>query len=120
MPKRAAGLTQTLPPREPGTAAYRWLYESLRDQILAGRLRPGSRLAGSRDLASQHAVARRTVVAAFDQLAAEGYVEGSVGSGTYVSRVLPEELLEAGRPAAPKPGAAAPSRALSGHARRAA
>jgi GntR family transcriptional regulator/MocR family aminotransferase len=119
MPKRAAGLTQTLPLREPPTAAYRWLYESLRDQILAGRLRPGSRLAGSRDLASQHGLARGTVVAAFDQLAAEGYVEGRVGSGTYVSRVLPDSLLEAGRPSPAKRGAAAPRRDLSEYARRA-
>ena len=32
---------------------------------------------------------------AFDQLLAEGYVEGQVGSGTFVSRTLPEDLLEA-------------------------
>ena len=32
---------------------------------------------------------------AFDQLIAEGYVEGRVGSGTFVSPTLPEELLEA-------------------------
>ncbi|MDQ3746153.1 MAG: hypothetical protein M3444_17395 [Acidobacteriota bacterium] len=36
---------------------------------------------------------RNTVVNAFEQLLAEGYLEGQVGSGTYVSRVLPEELL---------------------------
>ena len=34
------------------------------------------------------------MVAAFEQLKSEGYVEGSVGSGTYVSRVLPEHWLE--------------------------
>jgi hypothetical protein len=35
------------------------------------------------------------MMSAFDQLIAEGYVEGRVGSGTFVSPTLPEELLEA-------------------------
>jgi GntR family transcriptional regulator/MocR family aminotransferase len=35
-------------------------------------------------------VARGTVVAAFDQLAAEGYVESTVGNGTFVRRMIPE------------------------------
>ena len=32
-------------------------------------------------------------MSAFDQLLAEGYIEGKVGAGTYVSRVLPDEVL---------------------------
>ena len=30
----------------------------------------------------------------FEQLKSEGYVEGTLGSGTYVSKVLPDELLQ--------------------------
>jgi GntR family transcriptional regulator/MocR family aminotransferase len=41
-------------------------------------------------VASQYRVARGTVVAAFDQLAAEGYVESTVGNGTFVRPMLPE------------------------------
>ena len=82
MPKRASGPLPSLPPRQPGTPAYRWLYEVLRSDILAGRLRPGARLPATRELAAQASLARGTVVAAFDQLVAEGYAEGSVGSGT--------------------------------------
>jgi GntR family transcriptional regulator/MocR family aminotransferase len=52
------------------------------------------RLPATRDLARQYGFSRGTIVNAFDQLASEGYVEGSVGSGTYVSRVLPERLLQ--------------------------
>jgi GntR family transcriptional regulator/MocR family aminotransferase len=33
---------------------------------------------------------------AFDQLLAEGYLEGRVGDGTYVTRTLPDTLLHAG------------------------
>jgi len=81
--------------REPaaGIPLYRWLYEELRAAILAGSLRPGWRLPATRDLAAQYGVSRPTVVAAFEQLQSEGYVEGRVGSGTYVSETLPDDLL---------------------------
>jgi GntR family transcriptional regulator/MocR family aminotransferase len=86
-----------LPVRDPGTPAYRWLYASLRSEILDGRLRLGARLPGTRDLAKQYGLSRGTIVYAFEQLKSEGYVEGSVGSGTYVSKVLPDELLRVRR-----------------------
>ena len=105
-----------LPPRDAQTPAYRWLYGALRDAILEGRLRPGARLPGTRDLAQQYGLARGTIVSAFEQLEAEGYVEGSVGSGTYVSTVLPDDLLKAPRqrPSTTTP----PKRTLSAYARR--
>jgi len=74
--------------------AYRWLYAAMRAEILNGRLRPGTRLPATRDLANQYGLSRGTIVSAFDELKSEGYVEGSMGSGTYVSKILPEELLQ--------------------------
>jgi GntR family transcriptional regulator/MocR family aminotransferase len=74
---------------------YRQLYFAIREAILDGRLRPGTRLPSTRSLASDLAVSRNTVVIAFDQLLAEGYVDGRTGAGTYVSATLPEELLAA-------------------------
>ena len=115
MPKRAATLPLALPPRSAGTPAGRWLFEALRGEILAGRLRPGARLPASRDLAVQHLLSRGTVVAVFDQLRAQGYVVGRVGSGTRVSDVLPEDLLHA--PAAARPGASAAPAGAPGAAR---
>lgn len=94
--KRARTFDLTLAPREAGAVAFRWLYSALRAEILAGRLRAGERLPATRDLARQYGLARGTIVIAFEQLKSEGYVEGSVGSGTYVSKVLPEELLHVG------------------------
>ena len=35
------------------------------------------------------------MTSAFDQLLAEGYLDGKVGAGTYVSRTLPDDLLTA-------------------------
>ena len=60
----------------------------------SGRLRPGSRLPATRDLAAQYGLSRGTVVSAFEELKSEGYLHGSRGSGTYVSSVLPEHLLQ--------------------------
>lgn len=75
------------------TPLYRQLYDSLRKAILTGQLAPGTRLQSSREISKELGVSRNTVVNAFEQLLAEGYLEGQVGSGTYVSRALPEELL---------------------------
>jgi GntR family transcriptional regulator / MocR family aminotransferase len=93
MPRRANTFALMLPPRDRAVPAYRWLYEALRSEILAGRFRPGARLPSTRDLGAQYGLARGTIVLAFEQLAAEGYTEGTVGSGTYVSHTLPDELL---------------------------
>lgn len=98
MAKRTATFPLILPPRDAETPAYRWLYSALRTEILEGRLRPGARLPATRDLARQYNLSRGTVVNAFEQLRSEGYVEGNIGSGTYVSEILPEELLHAPRP----------------------
>jgi GntR family transcriptional regulator/MocR family aminotransferase len=93
MSRLAATIELTLPPRDPTVPAWRWLYDSLRAEILCGRLRPGARLPSTRDFARQYGLARGTIVNAFDQLKAEGYVEGSAGSGTNVSEVVPDKML---------------------------
>jgi GntR family transcriptional regulator/MocR family aminotransferase len=93
MAKLATAFELTLPPNNSGVPAYRWLYATLRAEILNGRLSSGARLPSTRDLARQYGLARGTIVNAFEHLKSEGYVEGSVGSGTYVSKVLPEKLL---------------------------
>lgn len=84
----------TLDPAAP-SPLHRQLYEALRAAILGGRLPAGSRLPATRGLAARLAISRNTVLEAYAQLLAEGYVEGRVGSGTYVARVLPEDLLAA-------------------------
>ncbi len=65
MAKRAGAFELMLPMRDKETPAYRWLYASLRNEILEGRLRPGARLPGTRDLANQYGFSRGTIVYAF-------------------------------------------------------
>ena len=73
----------------------RQIYRAIRDGILAGRLGVGLRLPSTRALANDLGVSRNTVVSAFDQLLAEGYVESRVGRGTRVSQTMPDHLLHA-------------------------
>ena len=76
---------------------YQQIYEGLRNAILNGQMVPGQRLPPTRLLATDLAVSRNTVLNAFSQLMAEGYLTGIIGSGTYVVKDLPEELLQARR-----------------------
>jgi GntR family transcriptional regulator/MocR family aminotransferase len=92
------------------------LYRGLRQGILEGRLPPGMRLPSSRGLAGDLGLSRNVVVMAFDKLLDEGYVEARVGSGTYVSRSLPDAAT-AWSPPSMERTAPAPPR-LSMHARR--
>jgi GntR family transcriptional regulator/MocR family aminotransferase len=75
------------------TPLYRQIYDSLSAAILNGQLAPGWRLPSTRELAEALNVSRNTVMNAFDQLLAEGYLMAGVGSGTYVTHTLPDELL---------------------------
>ena len=97
MPKKSSTLPLNLREPKPGTPRYRWLYEELRAAILGGHLLPEMRLPATRELAAQYGLSRPTIVAAFEQLRAEGYVQGKVGSGTYVTQTLPDELLQTSR-----------------------
>lgn len=95
MPRRIGTLELMLPLRGRTLTAHAWLCAALRSEILDGRLRAGARLPSTRDLAHQYSLSRGTIVTAFDQLEAEGYLTSRIGSGTYVSDVRPEELLHA-------------------------
>ena len=74
---------------------HRQLYELLRSYILEARLDAGSLLPATRYLAQHLGVGRNTVIAAYDQLLAEGYLEARTGCGTWVAP-LPRQ--------APQPG----------------
>ncbi|HVR40231.1 MAG TPA: PLP-dependent aminotransferase family protein [Thermoanaerobaculia bacterium] len=86
MPKRARGITPvTLSVRRRGSKPLDvQVAAGLRAAILSHKLRGGMRLPSTRAMAEQLNVSRNTVVAAFEQLVAEGYLESHVGDGTHV------------------------------------
>lgn len=80
----------TLPPlsldRSAG-ALSRQLYDGLRDAILSGQFRVGTRMPSTRALAASLSVSRNTVHMAFEQLILEGLLQGRQGAGTFVAKV---------------------------------
>ncbi len=84
---------------------YRQIYDALCRSILNGNFPRGMRLPSTRQLAEQLGVARMTIVNAYEQLLAEGYLEGKTGAGTYVAAILPEAMLRVG-PDSLRPGKA--------------
>src|ERR1700733_10947147 len=78
-----------IPLSKQGEPLFRQVYLGLRPAILAGSFSPGERLPSSRDLAEQLGVSRTVALAAYDQLLAEGFVEGHRGSGTFAPHTPP-------------------------------
>ena len=85
------------PPRD-GESKQAWVYRQIRERVLKGALPSGARLPSTRSLAQRWRIARSTVEAAYDQLRGEGYTAGTVGSGTYVAAVIPDNFFRKGLP----------------------
>jgi GntR family transcriptional regulator/MocR family aminotransferase len=96
MRERASRLPFSVISIDPAAQAplYRQLYDEFRAAILAGRLKAGNKLPPTRELAKELGISRNTVVAAYDQLLSEGYIESHVGAGAWVTSALPEEMLQ--------------------------
>ena len=75
-------------------SADRAMYLQLADVMLSlirnGKLRSGQKLPGSRDVAALLQINRITVSKAYDELQMQGWLESSVGRGTFVSSHIPE------------------------------
>ena len=76
---------------------YRQIYGAIRLSILNGEFESGKRLPPTRLLAKQLGVSRTTVINAYEQLFAEGYLEGKAGAGTFAAACLPDDFLQTPR-----------------------
>jgi GntR family transcriptional regulator / MocR family aminotransferase len=86
--KAPLSVSLAIPLSKHGGPLFRQVYTGLREAILSGAFRAGDRFPSTRELAEQLGVSRTAVLAAYDQLLAEGFVVGRAGSGTYVSEGL--------------------------------
>ncbi|NIK55407.1 aminotransferase class I/II-fold pyridoxal phosphate-dependent enzyme [Kribbella shirazensis] len=75
--------------RASGVPLHLQLAQQFRAAVLDGRLQAGHRLPSTRDLARELSVSRSVTQAAYDQLHAEGWIEGRTGAGTFVTDVAP-------------------------------
>ncbi|MCU1384123.1 MAG: Transcriptional regulator, GntR family domain / Aspartate aminotransferase [Acidobacteria bacterium] len=76
--------------RGPGVPLFQQIARAVSADIRRGRLRPGDALPGTRTLAHALGVQRLTVVAAFDELVAEGWIVNQRARGAFVSTDLPD------------------------------
>lgn len=74
----------------PSVPAFIRIARAVSDDIRRGRLRAGESLPGSRSLAESLGVHRNTVLAAYRELAAEGWIDAEEARGTFVSATIPD------------------------------
>jgi GntR family transcriptional regulator / MocR family aminotransferase len=89
------------------TPLIRQLYLELRQRILQGKLAAGEKLPATRTLAAQLHISRNVVLEAYEQLIAEGYLEGRPGAGTYVATGAAWSVVA--QPEPPQPPSLAPA-----------
>jgi GntR family transcriptional regulator / MocR family aminotransferase len=98
------------------TPLFQQIYLQIRAAIVSRTLAPGLRLPSTRGLASRLRVARTSVILAYEQLLAEGYIAGRARSGTFISPDLPAPIESRPRQRIDRPGAKAVSLASRGKA----
>ncbi len=87
------------------TSLYEQIANKIVEAIASGRLVPGQKVPGSRRLAEQLAVHRNTVLAAYDELIAQGWLETQPKQGTFVCQDLPQKPVHAqAKPMVDSPG----------------
>lgn len=98
----AAGISPVVAvDRKAANPLHKQIYDGYREAIVRGNLVAGQQILSTRTLASELGISRIPVLHAYAQLLAEGYFESRVGSGTFVSRTLPDRVLPYERQAAP-------------------
>ncbi|MBV7332924.1 PLP-dependent aminotransferase family protein [Chloroflexi bacterium TSY] len=81
--------------RQTNQALYRQIVEQIKSQISDGRLPEKTQLPTVRHLASKLGVTRLTVQNAYSELQSDGWVEATIGRGTFVSgKIRPQAVAE--------------------------
>ena len=71
-----------------GKPLYEQVYDNIKEDIVAGRLRPGEKLPSKRSFAGNNGISTITIQNAYDQLIGEGYIYSIPKKGYYVSDIL--------------------------------
>ena len=70
-----------------GVPVYEQIYEFIKREIRKGNIKTGERLPSTRNMSSYLQVSRSTVLASYEQLLAEGYIEARERKGYYVIEI---------------------------------
>ncbi len=71
------------------TPVYLQIVGAIIKEIMAGRLISGQKMPGTRYLSEQLDINRKTVVAAYDELMAQAWLDVTPSQGTFISQTLP-------------------------------
>jgi GntR family transcriptional regulator/MocR family aminotransferase len=94
MPRVSSAITPIITvDRKARKPLHRQIYDAYCAAIVGGMLQPGQRVPSTRGLALELGISRIPVLTAYAQLLAEGYFQSRVGTGTLVSRALPDQPL---------------------------
>lgn len=77
-----------------GQPLYRQIYEQIRNSVVSGKIAAGTTLPASRSLAADLDVSRITVLQAYEQLIAEGFLQTRLGSGTRVAPLFADRARQ--------------------------
>ncbi|HHH1540979.1 TPA: GntR family transcriptional regulator [Yersinia enterocolitica] len=69
-------------------------YLVIKELILNGQLKAGRKLPSSRTLSEMMSISRNSILSGFERLIDEGYLVTKKGSGTYVTSVIPDEVIQ--------------------------
>src|SRR5690349_25149200 len=72
------------------TPVYLQIANSVIQEMRKGRVGPGIKLLGTRQMAEILTVHRKTIVRAYEELDAQGWIEMHPSKGTFTSQELPE------------------------------
>ena len=70
-----------------GVPVYEQIYEFIKREIRKGNIKTGERLPSTRNMSSYLQVSRSTVLASYEQLLAEGYIEARERKGYYAIEI---------------------------------
>ena len=79
--------------QDSGVAVYMQIVQKIIEEIKIGRLKPSTAMPSTRDLAANQKVNRKTVILAYEELVAQGWLTSENRRGTFVSANLPKFTL---------------------------
>jgi len=68
-------------------------YLAIKELILNGQLQPGRKIPSSRTLSEMMSISRNSILSGLERLIDEGYLQTKKGSGTYVTSIIPDEVI---------------------------
>lgn len=78
--------------RQSATPLFVQLTSEIRHRIISGEIKSNQRLPPSRSLSTELGLSRSTITSSYEQLVAEGYIEGRRGSGYYTCPIGETEI----------------------------